>query len=113
MLAMVHSGVGVAMVPATAMNLQFSNVALRPICWLEQRPVELFFVCRDDNDNPCCRHLSDRASCMPRWMTPQFSRPCERAEYSFGRDYQKRSYGAKVKVHNVGINVDAIRAYQQ
>jgi DNA-binding transcriptional LysR family regulator len=51
-LAMVHSGVGVALVPQAATNLHFSGVALRPIDLPRQRPAELFFVSREDNDNP-------------------------------------------------------------
>lgn len=51
-LAMVHSGVGVALVPQAAMNLHFSGVALRPVDLPRQRPAELFFVSREDNDNP-------------------------------------------------------------
>ncbi|MGE7473370.1 LysR substrate-binding domain-containing protein [Bosea sp. NPDC003192] len=51
-LAMVHSGVGVALVPETAVNLRFSGVALRPLDLPHHRPAELFFVSRDDNDNP-------------------------------------------------------------
>lgn len=52
MLAMVHSGVGVALVPETAVNMHFSGVALRPLDLPRHRPAELFFVRRDDNDNP-------------------------------------------------------------
>ena len=48
----VHSGVGVALVPEAAQNLQFSGVALRPLADPQQRPAELYFVWRDDNDNP-------------------------------------------------------------
>lgn len=51
-LAMVHSGVGVALVPEAAVNLHFSGVALRPVDLPRQRPAELFFVSREDNDNP-------------------------------------------------------------
>ncbi|CAN7376247.1 LysR substrate-binding domain-containing protein [Bosea sp. LjRoot90] len=51
-LAMVHSGVGVALVPQAAMNLRFSGVVLRPVNLPKQRPAELFFVSREDNDNP-------------------------------------------------------------
>ncbi|PZN96419.1 MAG: LysR family transcriptional regulator [Hyphomicrobiales bacterium] len=51
-LAMVHSGVGVALVPQAALNLHFNGVALRPIDLPRQRPAELFFVSREDNDNP-------------------------------------------------------------
>jgi DNA-binding transcriptional LysR family regulator len=51
-LAIVHSGVGVALVPEAAENLQFSGVALRPLADPQQRAAELYFVWRDDNDNP-------------------------------------------------------------
>ncbi|NOJ39274.1 LysR family transcriptional regulator [Bradyrhizobium australiense] len=51
-LAMVHSGVGVALVPEAAANLRFSGVVLRPVLMQWQRPAELFFVRRGDNDNP-------------------------------------------------------------
>jgi DNA-binding transcriptional LysR family regulator len=51
-LAIVHSGVGVALVPEAAQNLQFSGVALRPLAEPQQRAAELYFVWRDDNDNP-------------------------------------------------------------
>jgi DNA-binding transcriptional LysR family regulator len=51
-LAMVHSGVGVALVPEAALNLHFSGVVLRPVLMQWQRPAELFFVGRGDNDNP-------------------------------------------------------------
>ena len=33
-------------------NLQFSGVALRPLAEPQQRAAELYFVWRDDNDNP-------------------------------------------------------------
>jgi DNA-binding transcriptional LysR family regulator len=51
-LAMVHSGVGVALVPEAAQNLRFSGVVLRTVVMQWQRPAELFFVWRSDNDNP-------------------------------------------------------------
>ena len=51
-LAIVHSGVGVALVPEAAKKLQFSGVALRPLADVQQRAAELYFVWRDDNDNP-------------------------------------------------------------
>jgi DNA-binding transcriptional LysR family regulator len=51
-LAMVHSGVGVAMVPEAAESLHFSGVALRPLTLPSQRPAELYFVSREANDNP-------------------------------------------------------------
>ena len=49
---MVHSGVGVALVPEAALNLNFSGVVLRPVVMQWQRPAELFLVWRGDNDNP-------------------------------------------------------------
>ncbi|MCU4182480.1 LysR family transcriptional regulator [Bosea sp. BH3] len=51
-LAMVHSGVGVAMVPEAAVSLHFSGVVLRPLALPQQRRAELYFVSREDNDNP-------------------------------------------------------------
>ena len=51
-LAIVHSGVGVALVPEAAENLRFSGVALRPLAGPQLRAAELYFVWRDDNDNP-------------------------------------------------------------
>ena len=38
--------------PEAAENLQFSGVALRPLADPQQRVAELYFVWRDDNDNP-------------------------------------------------------------
>lgn len=51
-LAMVHSGVGVAIVPEAAVSLHFSGVVLRPLALPQQRKAELYFVSREDNDNP-------------------------------------------------------------
>ncbi|HEV7259242.1 MAG TPA: LysR family transcriptional regulator [Bosea sp. (in: a-proteobacteria)] len=51
-LAMVHSGVGVAMVPEAAESLHFSGVVLRRLTLPSQRAAELYFVSREDNDNP-------------------------------------------------------------
>lgn len=51
-LAMVHSGVGVSIVPEAAVSLHFSGVALRPLTLPQQRKAELYFVSREDNDNP-------------------------------------------------------------
>jgi DNA-binding transcriptional LysR family regulator len=61
-LAMVHSGVGVALVPEAAQNLQFSGVALRPLAEPQQRAAELYFVWRDDNDNPLLPLIATIAS---------------------------------------------------
>jgi DNA-binding transcriptional LysR family regulator len=51
-LALVRAGVGVALVPDAAEKLQFRGVALRPLTDAQQRAAELYFVWRDDNDNP-------------------------------------------------------------
>jgi len=51
-LAIVQAGVGVALVPEAAEKLQFKGVALRPLADDQQRAAELYFVWRDDNDNP-------------------------------------------------------------
>jgi len=51
-LAMVHSGVGVSIVPEAAVSLHFSGVTLRPLTLPQQRKAELYFVSREDNDNP-------------------------------------------------------------
>jgi DNA-binding transcriptional LysR family regulator len=50
-LALVHAGVGVSLVPTAAAYLQFRNVVLRPIHPLPPRPAELFMVWRTDNRN--------------------------------------------------------------
>ena len=60
-LAMVHSGVGVALVPEAAQNLRFSGVVLQPVLMQWQRPAELFFVWRSDNDNPLLPVISSIA----------------------------------------------------
>jgi len=48
----VQAGVGVALVPEAAEKLQFKGVELRPLAGTQLRPAELYFVWRDDNDNP-------------------------------------------------------------
>jgi DNA-binding transcriptional LysR family regulator len=64
-LAMVHSGVGVALVPEAAVNLHFSGVALRQVDLPRQRPAELFFVSREDNDNPLVPIVAALAKELP------------------------------------------------
>ena len=68
-LAMVHSGVGVALVPQAALNLHFSGVALRPVDLPRQRPAELFFVSREDNDNPLVPILAALAKGLAQDLT--------------------------------------------
>jgi DNA-binding transcriptional LysR family regulator len=52
MLALVDSGVGVALTPETASRLHFEGVLLRRISMQPLRPVEMVFSYRKDNDNP-------------------------------------------------------------
>ncbi len=51
-LTMVRAGLGAAIVPAAAANLQIANVKLRPLKLRAQTPVELFMAWRRDYDNP-------------------------------------------------------------
>jgi DNA-binding transcriptional LysR family regulator len=52
MLALVDSGIGVALIPETASRLRFEGVLLRRMATKPPRPVEMVFSCRKDNDNP-------------------------------------------------------------
>ncbi|MCC6197895.1 MAG: LysR family transcriptional regulator [Burkholderiales bacterium] len=52
MLALVGSGIGVALTPATASRLHFEDVLLRRVAMEPSRPVEMVFSYRKDNDNP-------------------------------------------------------------
>jgi DNA-binding transcriptional LysR family regulator len=52
MLALVDSGIGVALIPETASRLHFEGVLLRRIAMKPLRPVEMVFSYRKDNDNP-------------------------------------------------------------
>jgi DNA-binding transcriptional LysR family regulator len=52
MLALVGSGLGVALTPETATRLHFEGVLLRRIAMKPARPVEMVYSCRKDNDNP-------------------------------------------------------------
>jgi len=51
-LALVHAGVGVAIVPEAADNLQFRDVVLRPIALQKPTLAELFMVWREQSTNP-------------------------------------------------------------
>jgi DNA-binding transcriptional LysR family regulator len=55
MLALVDSGVGVALIPETATRLRFEGVVLRRMATKPARPVEMVFTYRKDNDNPMLR----------------------------------------------------------
>jgi len=52
MLALVDSGIGVALIPETATRLHFEGVLLRRMATRPLRPVEMVFSFRKDNDNP-------------------------------------------------------------
>ena len=52
MMALVSSGIGVALIPEAAARLQFDGVALRKLEMAPARPVEMVYACRKDNDNP-------------------------------------------------------------
>jgi DNA-binding transcriptional LysR family regulator len=52
MLALVDSGIGVAVTPETASRLRFEGVLLRRLEMRPLRPVEMVFSYRTDNDNP-------------------------------------------------------------
>jgi DNA-binding transcriptional LysR family regulator len=55
MLALVGSGVGVALTPETASRLHFEGVVLRRVQMQPARPVEMVYSYRKDNDNPILR----------------------------------------------------------
>jgi len=52
MLALVGSGIGVALIPETAARLHFDGVVLRRVDMKPARPVEMVYAYRVDNDNP-------------------------------------------------------------
>src|SRR5215468_10138230 len=52
MLALVDSGIGVALTPETASRLHFEGVLPRRMSMQPLRPVEMVFSYRKDNDNP-------------------------------------------------------------
>ncbi|UDF05004.1 LysR family transcriptional regulator [Asticcacaulis sp. AND118] len=52
MLGLVRAGLGVAIVPRTAMGLHFSDVHYRDIVTTPEQPVELYMVWRRGNSNP-------------------------------------------------------------
>lgn len=52
MLGLVRAGLGVAIVPRTAMGLHFSDVHYRDIVTTPEKPVELYMVWRRGNSNP-------------------------------------------------------------
>lgn len=60
-MALVHAGMGVSIVPESARLLNFSNVVLRPIEDPQPKPVELFMAWRTDNLNPLISQFAELA----------------------------------------------------
>ncbi len=60
-MALVHAGIGVSIVPGSARLFNFSNVVLRPIADPQPRPLELFMVWRPDNLNPLVPQMAELA----------------------------------------------------
>ena len=59
MMALVASGIGVALIPQAASRLQFDGVALRQLVSDPARPVDMVYAYRKDNDNPPLRIFRD------------------------------------------------------
>jgi DNA-binding transcriptional LysR family regulator len=58
-LALVSSGLGAAIVPAAAENLNFGGVVFRPLQTTPEKPVELYLVWRKDHDNAVLEQFLD------------------------------------------------------
>src|SRR5690606_9503982 len=59
MLALVHAGLGAALVPEAATRLHFDDVFFRPVETTPARPVELYLTWRKNSDNPALKPLLD------------------------------------------------------
>jgi DNA-binding transcriptional LysR family regulator len=57
MLALVQSGIGVALIPQSATSLHFEGLILRPLQIHPARPVEMVYSYRKDNHNPALETL--------------------------------------------------------
>jgi DNA-binding transcriptional LysR family regulator len=66
MLALVRSGLGAALVPETASNLQLKDVVLRELAPPQPRLAHLFLVWRRDNNNPLLPIILDIARAVPK-----------------------------------------------
>jgi DNA-binding transcriptional LysR family regulator len=64
MLALVSSGMGVALIPASAARLQFRGITLRHVRTAPPAPVELVASWRQDNDNPLLKVLRQEVLTM-------------------------------------------------
>ncbi|NKF24278.1 LysR substrate-binding domain-containing protein [Solimonas marina] len=57
-LALVRAGLGVALVPHAATSLRYEGIIFRDVAGLSPaRPVELYLVWKEDNDNPALPHF--------------------------------------------------------
>lgn len=59
MLALVHSGLGAALVPEAATSLHFDGVHFRPVTTRPAHPLEFYAAWRSDHDNPALEPLLD------------------------------------------------------
>jgi DNA-binding transcriptional LysR family regulator len=57
MLALVQSGIGVALIPKSASSLNFEGLLLRKLITTPARPVEMVYSYRKDNHNPALETL--------------------------------------------------------
>jgi DNA-binding transcriptional LysR family regulator len=60
-MALVHAGIGLSIVPGGARLFNFSGVVLRPIADPQPKPLELFMVWRADNLNPLVPQMAELA----------------------------------------------------
>lgn len=69
MLVLVRSGIGVALVPASAATLHPEGVVFRPVGAFRERPVELDAVWRSDSTNPALLRLLRDVLPAREWTT--------------------------------------------
>jgi DNA-binding transcriptional LysR family regulator len=69
MLVLVRSGIGIALVPASAATLHPEGVAFRSIGAFRERPVELDAVWRGDSTNPALLRLLRDVLPQREWTT--------------------------------------------
>ena len=62
MLGLVRAGLAAAIVPHTAMSLQFTDVHFRPVTTKPSTPVELHMVWRRDNSNPALGPIREQCA---------------------------------------------------
>ena len=69
-MALVHAGMGVSIVPESARLFNFSDVVLRPVEDPQPRPLELFMAWRTDNLNPLVPQMVELAASRRRFDRP-------------------------------------------